>query len=733
MRKYLGFALLTCAAVPLALACSAGGANNKSKPDQPNVAGGGTGSGSGGSGSGFTLAGGGPILNTPGGGAPMDTDPGNPNITHALCGAGMCPDFPAQPIMGEGVPANAPMMFGAPENFMAGSLCALEPQLSAGDKPGAMIPANWVRPRFRVMAPAGIDLLEIRIHSPAEANDLVAYTTYKLSASGAPPSWYLPKEIWAGMPAMNAPASGTGLANNAAGQALTVTIRGINSASPGTPVGVKGDFNIAPVVATGSMVFWTVNSASVTPDSSKLLGFAVGQEGVANALKLTDVKWAGEIGEDGSVLRGFYDKVPLPGFVIGQVRCVGCHTSIPDGSGVVFTDDWPWSKAASSLAAGTVGAVPANIGAGAQAILKMPWWGQQTMSLAHWTAGDRIMVTSYGATFKSGVTRMKGWEGLPVYGNGDPSKDDKVKFHQLAWINMESTAPIDVAVTTTPVYGPPVDMRNAAVLAAKGTSWGIIATGDTSVSDVSPNLSHDGNSIVYTTTDYSPDGHPDADSTTADIRTVPYNMKSGGTSAPLMGASDPSFLEYYPSYSADDKLIAFTRAPARGAAAPDGPYYNRFGQAMVIPAAGGTPVALAANEPVACAGDNVALGLINSWPKWSPDAFTVNGKTYYFLVFSSARKYSDEFSKQFVLPTNPLSAFKGLNQSSQLYLAAIVVDNATGAVTSYPAAYIWNQNRTPGADGTTAAGLQYSNLTPAWDPIKLPPLVIPDVPTDVLK
>ena len=342
------------------------------------------------------------------------------------------------------------------------------------------------------------------------------------------------------------------------------------------------------------------------------------------------------------------------------------------------------------------------------------------------------MVTSYGSSFKSGTPRTTAWQKLPTYASQNPTAgDDKIKLHQLAWINMESTALIDV--TTPPAYGPPVDARNLAVAAAKGTGWGIIATGDTGVSDVSPNLSHDGKSIVYTTTDYSPDGHPDADSTTADVRVVPYNEKAGGTSSALNGASDAAFLEYYPSYSADDKFIAFTRAPARGASGPDGPYYNRFGQAMVIPAAGGTPVALAANEPVACAGDNVATGLINSWPKWSPDAFTVGGKTYYFLVFSSGRKYADEFSKQFPLPPNSLSAFKGLPLSSQLYLAAVVVDNATNTVTSYPAVYIWNQNRTPGADGTSATGLQYSNLTPAWDPIKLPPLVIPDVPTDILK
>jgi hypothetical protein len=145
----------------------------------------------------------------------------------------------------------------------------------------------------------------------------------------------------------------------------------------------------------------------------------------------------------------------------------------------------------------------------------------------------------------------------------------------------------------------------------------------------------------------------------------------------------------------------------------------------VIPATGGTAVPLVANDPGTCGGDDPKVGQINSWPKWSPDAFVSKGKTYYFLVFSSARKYGDDFSQQFELPPNPLSSFKGLTSSSQLYLAAVVVDNATQAVTTYPAVYIWNQNRLAGTNG--AAGLKYSNLTPAWDPIKLPPIIIPEV------
>jgi hypothetical protein len=336
-----------------------------------------------------------------------------------------------------------------------------------------------------------------------------------------------------------------------------------------------------------------------------------------------------------------------------------------------------------------------------------------------------VLVTTYGSTFKSGKQRTKAWESLPTYDDANPANNDKVKWHQLAWIDLESTAAIDVTVPATDQYGASLTARQTAALAAKGTGWGIIATGDTGFGAASPSFSHKGDQIVYTATDYAPDGHPDAEAKTADLRTVPYNDRAGGTSQALMGAADPAFLEYYPSYSADDALIAFTRAPTPSATSPDGPYYNRFGQIMVIPAAGGTATPLAANDAGTCGGDDVKIGQINSWPKWSPDAVASKGKTYYFLVFSSARKYGDDFSQQFKLPPNPLAPFKGLTDSSQLYLAAVVVDNTTKEIKSYPAVYIWNQNRAAGASG--AAGLKYSNLTPAWDPIKLPPIVIPEV------
>jgi hypothetical protein len=247
------------------------------------------------------------------GGSPM---PGG-EIAIPRCTAN-CADFPPNPIFDPGVPPSTPDLFGTGDRFAEGSMCVLEPQLSTASTPGALLPANWLRPRFRFTAPG--DRFEIRITSPVEANALVAYTTT--------PSWTMPKDIW------------TSAALNNAGRAMTITIRAVQSASPSMPVGVRGDINIAPVNAGGSLVFWTVASSVVGPDSSRLLGFRVGDEAVIEALAPKKVAFTGILHENGRDLRGEYGG-GKPGFAPGEVQCIGCHTSTPDGKAVLFTDDWP--------------------------------------------------------------------------------------------------------------------------------------------------------------------------------------------------------------------------------------------------------------------------------------------------------------------------------------------------------------------------------------------------------
>lgn len=131
----------------------------------------------------------------------------------------------------------------------------------------------------------------------------------------------------------------------------------------------------------------------------------------------------------------------------------------------------------------------------------------------------------------------------------------------------------------------------------------------------------------------------------------------------------------------------------------------------VIAAEGGTAIELAANTPNACAGDDLARGALNSSAAWSPEVRSFGGKRYYFLVFTSGRKYGDEFASQFQFESSWASAYKGLNDSTQLYLTAVVIDDTTGEMTSYPALYIWTQNR---LETSGSVVTQFSHLTSSW-------------------
>ncbi|MES1172949.1 MAG: hypothetical protein ABUL62_01380 [Myxococcales bacterium] len=610
-------------------------------------------------------------------------------------------DFPKAPILEVGVPPNAPEIFDAATDTLTSPLCVLEPQLSAGDVPGAMFPSNWLRPRFRFSA-VDVDLFQIRLHSAAESNDLVVYTTAK--------TWYLPKEIWAGQGAK------AGLGAAAAGGQITVTVRALDSSAPLASASVSGTFNIAPASTSGSILFPTLNSWAATPDSYRVFGFAVGEEGVQVALTLPQIAWSGELGEDGAVLRGFYDNPKIAGFVDGQVRVITRPALTPDGQALVFSDDYPYSIVASQLTVGPVGSVPSYLGTGAAGMLRMPWLGSQSLSPGHWANQDRVLISSYGTTFKSGKARTLPWDKLPVYAGTDgATASDYIKWHALAWFDLEAGFAVDLSGS----YGSPaLQQRNNAVAAARGKSWNLIATGDTNMSDVSPSFNSAGDSIAYVATDYSPFGEPYSSAKVADVRVVPYHDRAGGVSRAVQGASDPNYLEYEPTFSPDGKLIAFSRAPTGG---PDGPFRNRFGEVTVVATTGGTPAPLVANTPNVCAGDSLPLTLLNGSPTWGPTVGHWGGRSYYFLLFTSVRKYGDEFSTPFQIGGTDNTGT--LRNSTQLYLTTVVVNDKTGSVASYPAIYLWNQNRIAGPDGA-GVGTQYANMTPVWGSTELAPLGI---------
>jgi hypothetical protein len=320
-------------------------------------------------------------------------------------------------------------------------------------------------------------------------------------------------------------------------------------------------------------------------------------------------------------------QVKMPTSGGAAVTCIGCHTSTPDGAYAGMVAQGPWGNVLASVKPGaSLGAPPAFLGAGAGTALGMGPLGIETFSKAHWTAGDHVEIAPLGD------------------GPGNP----------LAWFDLEATNP------------------------AQGAAYGVIARNGDSRGVGAPAWSHDGKTIAYVSTNAEYTGR--LDNGDADLYTVPYNNRMGGTATPVAGAADPGLEEYYPTYSADDALLAFNVVPSN-----TNMYNAPPAEVFVIPASGGQKTRLVANDPPACTGQK-SPGITNSWPKWSPQATDVAGKKYYWLVFSSARH----------------------GNGPRLYMTGVVVD-AAGGVQTHGAVFLWNQPDTE------------NNHTPAWDVFDIKP------------
>jgi len=304
-----------------------------------------------------------------------------------------------------------------------------------------------------------------------------------------------------------------------------------------------------------------------------------------------------------------------------STACIGCHSSTPDGVFVGFsasgvaTDGSPATLG--MLSADGTKMTPSFITPSAQSLMARQQQEEPVFSKQHWMAGDHIAVTMF-----------------PIN-----------NATEIIWTDLEAAS------------------------TAQGTGWGVLArTGDTRMA-ASAAFAHTTDTLIYTSTPTVGSG---VTSTSGDIRTVPFNSRAGGTSTPLAGAATTAYNEYYPTFSPDDQLVAYNRV-ADGATS----YNNAAAEVFVIPAAGGSPARIAANDPPACSG-KTSPGVTNSWPKWAPGSTVLAGKTVYWLTFSSTRT------------GNP-----------QLYVTPILSDGTT--ISTFPALYLWNQ---PAAE---------NNHTPAWD------------------
>jgi len=482
-----------------------------------------------------------------------------------------------EPIFADGAPASAVQVFAKPDATAGAGPCLFEPEL------GSLFPTNWLRPRFRFTTAAPTEnLFQIKLVVPNEVSPLVIYTT----KSG----YTLDKAIWQIVTRV-----GIGTVHVTV-RSATVDAAGAVTAGPFK--GSEGDIEIAPVQATGSVLYWTTSGGTV------LKGFKVGDESVQSVITPASA----------------------------QTACVACHTSTPDGlyAGVNASSDPGNGTEPGSIAIRSVdgtAAEPPFLTPSAKQLLARTNQHAPTFSKAHWTAGDHTVLTM-----------------LPVSGKTE-----------IVWTDLEATS------------------------AAQGTGWNVLARGGDARAASSAVFSHDGTKVAYVSTTGSSAGVIAND---GQVFVVPYGNRAGGTATAVAGASDPAFNQFYPTFSADDALLAFNRVTTGQSS-----YNNPAAEVFVVPSAGGTPTRLVANDPPACLTTKKSPGLTNSWPKWSPEVQRAGGKDYYFLVFSSTR--------------NPAS-----NGGPQLYVAPIVVSG--GTVTTYAALYLWNQPENE------------NNHTPAWDVFKLP-------------
>ena len=185
--------------------------------------------------------------------------------------------------------------------------------------------------------------------------------------------------------------------------------------------------------------------------------------------------------------------------------CVGCHTATPDGNGVGFSmGPTNYFGNLADIRQGSTGVLPSYANPTGMSMIRT-LRGIPAYSKGHWSDGDRIVLLSDTGT--------------------------------LNWVQVDGTA--------------------------KGT---LARTGDANKA-TEPAWTHDGNQVVYVSTPSSlTDGR--LGNGPADLYWIPYANRAGGDAKPLPGASDPAATEFYPAFSPDDALVAFTRLAGSGVAAP---------------------------------------------------------------------------------------------------------------------------------------------------------------------
>src|SRR5690606_25538418 len=157
-------------------------------------------------------------------------------------------------------------------------------------------------------------------------------------------------------------------------------------------------------------------------------------------------------------------------------RCIGCHTSTPDGNAVAFVDAWPWNSRIVSIESSRLGERPAQVSYAADRILQQPRQGAPSFSRAYWNEEARLMLQSLGNG--DGV----GWSG--EHDNMYDELSESTNPDRLVWFDLSFETPDPL-----PESGEELD---AAVRELEDTAFGFLEREGDARAAVNPSWSHDG-------------------------------------------------------------------------------------------------------------------------------------------------------------------------------------------------------------------------------------------------
>ena len=217
------------------------------------------------------------------------------------------------------------------------------------------------------------------------------------------------------------------------------------------------------------------------------------------------------------------------------VKCIGCHTSTPDGSYIAFNDFYPWGAVLASGTSPAGVAPPTSILGVGRRRRDHPAVGRHH----HLLEGplDRAATTSWSR--RSGPAERRSRAAAATAMDMDQQSG-------LAWFDLESAATVDI--------------NNARDQPASGTAWNWIYAPATGLYAAAPSFSHDGTQVLFTMTDKVKSGRLGTSANTH-LYTVPYSKTAPQAAMPVPGdGSAAGSVQYYGALSGDDKMHRLQRA-----------------------------------------------------------------------------------------------------------------------------------------------------------------------------